>query len=86
MNEDRRKNGGLTNAQFDSLKEKIIEELTPILEKRLTPLIEAALWNSITQAVGQSVLRKGLWFGGAVFSAILAWLHGAGKLPFSGGE
>ena len=68
--EERRRNGGLTHDQFETLKSKLREELSK----------DFVSWDEVYQRVGKSVLTKGLYLLGTSFIAAAAWLHGAGKI------
>ena len=48
--------------------------------------IKQAILDSIYQEIGKSLVKKLLWLGGACILALAAWLHGSGKLPFTGTE
>ena len=62
--EERRKNGGLTNAQVEAIRDAILA--------------------SIYEEIGKSIVKKALWLGGIILTAILAWLTGAGHIRFPG--
>lgn len=48
--------------------------------------VKQAILDSIYQEIGRSLVKKVLWAVGAVVLAVAAWLHGSGKLPFTGAE
>ena len=78
MDEERRKYGGLSERQFETLKTHLREDLKTALKEEI--------WNDIYAAIGKTVITRLLFFGGAALTAVVAWLHGAGKIPFIGGE
>lgn len=86
MDEERRRNGGLSERQFEALKNRLRLELRAELKAELAEELYDDLWNSVSLRVGKTVLSKGLYLLGAVLLAIGSWLHGAGKIPFLGGE
>lgn len=78
MDEERRKYGGLSERQYETLKANLREELKVALKEEI--------WNDIYAAIGQTLVKKILFYGGSIGAVVLAWLHGAGKIPFAGGE
>lgn len=62
--EDRRKHGGLTQEQFDVLKEDLKKELL----------------DDIFAEIGRSVVSRILWALGTLFAAVLAYLGITGKI------
>lgn len=65
---ERRKNGGFTDAQIEAITDAVFERI----------------YDRISLQIGRSLISKGLWILGAASTAVLAWLHGAGKIPFFG--
>ena len=86
MDEERRRNGGLSERQFETLKTKLRAELREELKEHLKEELYEELWDDVSLRVGKTVLKTGLYIVGAVIAALGAWLHGAGKIPFLGGE
>ena len=76
MDEERRKNGGLTERQFETLKSRLRAELKEELKEEI--------WNDIYAAIGQTIIKRVLWLGGACLAALVAWFHGAGYLKIPG--
>jgi hypothetical protein len=75
--EDRRRNGGLTDEQFQALKTKLKAELGDELYKEF--------WDDVAIHVGRGVIAKGLYLLGTALIALAAWLHGSGKITIFGG-
>lgn len=75
MDEERRKYGGLSERQFETLRIKLKAELKAELKEEI--------WNDIYAAIGQTIVKRLLWLGGSIVAAIVAWFAGAGhiKLP-----
>lgn len=70
MDEERRKYGGLSERQYEALKNKLREEL------------KEEIWNDIYAAIGQTIVKRLLWISGSIIAAFVAWFAGSGHIKW----